>query len=277
MSPPEGGPPMGDPATALGLRPDSDGYDQPRRWSQPWSRGPATALTAVAALLVGFLLTAGLTAGRNVAQVQDSRRAELIELIRGRQEHVDAQAAQLDELRGRLAEVEAETALRAPALQEELGRVEAAVGAVAVRGPGMRVTLGDAAGTCPTGREEDCRIQDTDVQLIVNALFGAGAEAIAVNGERLIATSAIRSAGQSILVNYRVLASPYVVEALGDPDRLAEELPAASVAQEFEIWSEVYGLGFVVEEVDEVELPAYGGAVRLRSVDVDDVLAGGGG
>jgi uncharacterized protein YlxW (UPF0749 family) len=267
---------MGDPASALGLREDADGYGAPpRRWSQPWSAGPTTALTAAGALLVGFLLTAGLTAGRDVAAVQDSRRAELIELINARQEHVDAQAAQLDELRSRMAEVE-DSAAVAPGLQRELTRVEAAVGATAVRGPGVRVTLADAAGSCPTGREEDCRIQDTDLQLSVNALFAVGAEAIAVNGERLIATSAIRSAGQSILVNYRVLVSPYVIEAIGDPDGLGAGFATSSVAEEFEIWSEVYGLGFGVEPVDELELPAYGGSVRLRSVDLDDVAAGGG-
>jgi uncharacterized protein YlxW (UPF0749 family) len=259
---------MGDAAEALGLRrePTYDyGPEPPRRWSQPWSATAVRVATAAGALIVGFLLSSGLVAGRDAARAQDDRREQLIELIGQRHEHTAALSTQLDELRTVVDEVEGGLARRAPALNEELGAVEAAVGLTALTGPGARITLSDAAGTCPTGHEEDCRIHDTDLQLAANTLFAMGAEAIAVNGERLIATSAIRSAGRAVLVNYRVLVSPYVVEAVGDADALAEGFRASALGQEFSTWSEVYGLGIAVEAVDDLTLPAYSGSVRLRA------------
>jgi uncharacterized protein YlxW (UPF0749 family) len=139
-----------------------------------------------------------------------------------------------------------------------------------VRGPGLRVAFGDGAGACPTGRQEDCRIQDVDLQLAVNALFAAGAEAVAINGERVVPTTAIRSAGQSILMNYRVLVAPYVIDAVGDPSSLPEGFARSAVAQDFEIWQDIYGLDFSWEPVDDLLVPAYTGSVRLRSATIPD-------
>jgi uncharacterized protein YlxW (UPF0749 family) len=127
------------------------------------------------------------------------------------------------------------------------------------------VTFADGEGTCSTGRDEDCRIQDVDLQLATNALWGAGAEGVAINGERIIATTAIRSAGSSVLINYRVLTSPYVVEAVGDTTALDSEFRSSELAQDFEVWKDAFSLGFAMEPADELVLPPYTGAVRLRT------------
>nr|MBA2530219.1 DUF881 domain-containing protein [Euzebyales bacterium] len=170
---------------------------------------------------------------------------------------------QLERLRARVAAAEDDAAAASrPGLQAKLGAAEAATGLTPVRGPGLRVTFSDGPEACATGRPEDCRIQDTDLQLVTNTLFGLGAEAVAINGERMIGTTAIRSAGSSILVNYRVLASPYVVEAVGNPDRLEEGLTASPLAKDFGSWQEAYGLGFTSEPVEQLTVPAYSGALR---------------
>lgn len=218
--------------------------------------------------MAGFLLAAGLSAGRTVAVEQTARKAELIELIRARQEHTAALSGQLDELRARVSEAEEQLAAGVPALRREVAAAEAAAGLTGVRGPGLRVTFADSGTTCPTGRQEDCRIQDVDLQLAVNALFGAGAEAVAINGERVVATTAIRSAGQSILMNYRVLVSPYVVDAVGDPAALEEWFGKSAVAEDFTVWRDVYGLGFSWAPEEEVVVPAYSGSARLRSASL---------
>lgn len=262
---------MADPAEALGLRRGtSDDYRLPPsvRWSQPWSGRTVTVLTVVGALLVGFLLSVGLRAGRDVAREQDLRRIELISLIDARQEHVEALSVQLEALRTRVQSAEAQAVEGVPALRGRLQEMERAAGMTRVAGPGLRVTFGDASGTCPTGRSEDCRIQDTDLQLAVNLLFSLGAEAVAVNGERVIATTAIRGAGRAVLVNYRVLTAPYVVESIGDRELLHDGFMAAQLAQDFLVWKDVYGLGFSVERHDRLELPAFTGALRLRSAPV---------
>lgn len=258
---------MSDPAQALGLHFEDDYAPLSRnRWHQPWPSRTVQAMTAVGAVVVGFLLTTGLTAGRQAAVAQDERKDELIALIDARQERADALAVQLEQLRAEVAAAEQSVApLGTAGLNEQLTRMEAIAGLTAVRGPGVQLTFTDATGTCSTGRVEDCRIQDVDLQLATNVLWGLGAEAIAINGERIISTTAIRSAGSSVLINYRVLASPYVMEAIGDPDALRDGFLASELAQDFQVWRDVFGIGFTDAVVPELTLPAYTGSVRLRT------------
>lgn len=258
---------MSDPARALGLRFEDDYRPAGSpRWTQPWSSTVVRTTTVIGAVLVGFLLTTGLTAGRQAAIEQTARKSELIALVQARQQRTAALAERLEELRAQVTTVEQsiDTAT-APNLSRQLQEVEAATGLTALRGPGVRVTFSDAEGTCSTGRVEDCRIQDVDLQLATNILWGNGAEGVAVNGERLITTTAIRSAGSSILINYRVLTSPYVVEAVGNPSALHDQFLDSELAEDFGVWQDVFGLGFAVEEVEEVTVPAYTGSVRLRT------------
>lgn len=260
---------MSDAARAFGLD-DQPAHDYPdgppTRWSRPWASSVVTTLTAAGALLVGFLLVAGLSAGRTSALEQDARRTELIALIKARQDHTEQLALQLEELRAQVSAAESEVAAGVPALTGHLTRVEQAAGVTRVRGPGLRVTFSDAEVGCAVA-EEDCRIQDRDIQLAVNALFAAGAEAVGVNGERIIATSAVRRAGRQILVNYKVLTAPYVVEAIGNPDRLVTEFGRSELAQQFAIWTDVYGLGYATEQVDALDLAGYLGSVQLRTAE----------
>lgn len=258
---------MSDPGQALGLHFEDDYKPvSSNRWHQPWPSRTVRTMTALGALLVGFLLTTGLTAGRQAAVAQDARKDELIALIDARQERTDALATRLDELRGEVAAAERSVATVGTAgLNDQLVRAEATAGLTAVRGPGVQMTFSDASETCSTGRVEDCRIQDVDLQLATNVLWGLGAEAIAINGERIIATTAIRSAGSSVLINYRVLTSPYVIAAIGDPEALRDGFLASELAQDFQVWHDVFGLGFAHALVPELTVPAYTGSVRLRT------------
>lgn len=266
---------MSDPARALGLRFEDDYAPVgSTRWSQPWSSATVRAMTVVGALLVGFLLSTGLTAGRTAALAQHARKAELIALVDARQQRADALSAQLEQLRAEVASAEQSVSTAgAPSLRGKLEDAEALTGLTGLQGPGVRVTFSDAEGACSTGRVEDCRIQDVDLQLATNVLWGSGAEGIAINGERLITTTAIRSAGSSVLINYRVLTSPYVVEAVGDPERMQAEFLDSQLAEDFEVWRDVFGLGFAFENSSELVLPAYTGSVRLRTASSP---AGGG-
>lgn len=93
-----------------------------------------------------------------------------------------------------------------------------------VSGPGIAVTLSDGtAGSRDTGTG-DTAVRDQDIRMVVNALWGAGAEAVAVNGMRLGPGTFIRTAGSTILVNVTALKSPYKVEAIGDSNALAVAL-----------------------------------------------------
>ncbi len=219
------------------------------------------ALAAVLMLFGFFLSTALVQEGVRERELPE-RRDELTRLVRQRQDTIRRTAADVAELSAGLAEVRDRAGRESRELHGVLGELErlgAAAGDRALGGPGIVVELTDS-GRLPATRQEltDLRIQDADLQQVVNALWQAGAEAIALNGHRVVATTAIREAGSRVLVNYEAVASPYRVSAIGDPATLRTRLDASEVARRFEVWTQAYGLGFRVVAATRVTVPSLG-------------------
>ncbi|MCW2695449.1 MAG: uncharacterized protein JWR62_534, partial [Modestobacter sp.] len=154
---------------------------------------------------------------------------------------------------------------------DRLAAVAMAAGTVAVTGPGLEVTLGNAAADAdsdPVGGSPEIAlaglVQDSDLQLVVNALWASGAEAVSINGQRLGPTTAIRQAGGAILVDFRPVASPYEVAAVGDPDGLANGFLSSPEATYVAGLERDYGLTFQYARSDELSLPA-GASAELRA------------
>jgi uncharacterized protein YlxW (UPF0749 family) len=219
---------------------------------------------ALGALIFGFLLMTAVSAGRDAQRAQNARKDELIALVGARQQRADELATELEVVRAELHAAQTQAAAGLP-IRAEVTRMEDASGLSTLHGPGVRVRMDDAKGVCPTGWQEDCRIQDVDLQLMVNTLFGLGAEAVAINGERVIATTAIRNAGSSVLVNYRVLVAPYVVSAIGDPSALLEGVSVSKLGRDFKAWRSSYGLEFDAKPVMALQLPSYTGSLKLQA------------
>lgn len=171
---------------------------------------------------------------------------------------------EIGELQSRVLGAEAEEFLRRT---EELGR---AVGTVAVQGPGVVVTLEDSARAAAgePGAEEE-RVQDFDVQVVVNGLWASGAEAIAVNGHRLTNLTAIRSAGGAILVDLQPLLPPYRIEAIGDPRRLRTEFARSSAQSHLSTLSSAFSISHAVTEAQTLHLPAASSS-QLRYATASD-------
>lgn len=143
--------------------------------------------------------------------------------------------------------------------QERQALLAKAVGYTAVDGTGVEVSLNDAPvdSTAPTGAITPGRIQDRDLQLVVNGLWQAGATAVAINDRRITASSAIRAAGEAILVNYRPLNPPYLVKAIAaNSDALAAKFRDGSAALLLEQLSERYGVVWELNTVGHTTLPA---------------------
>jgi uncharacterized protein YlxW (UPF0749 family) len=135
-------------------------------------------------------------------------------------------------------------------------------------GSGVEIRLSDSHRAAKAENDrESLSVHDVDLQLVVNALWAAGGEAVAVNGQRLVATSPIRAAGETITVNFRPLVPPYKVEAIG-ADR--KEFERSAVAQRFRHWVSDYGLGFSVRSRSKLVVPAYVGALQLSSAHPAD-------
>jgi uncharacterized protein YlxW (UPF0749 family) len=231
-------------------------------------------------LLVAFtLLIAGLLASVTYreaaagAQGREQARQALRDDISEESDTTDDLVAQLEQLTGEVARTRREALAASVVGQralEQLAKAELAAGTVAVSGPGLLVTMDNAppaADSDPVGGSEQVAlagiVQDGDLQLVVNALWASGAEAISINGQRLGATTAIRQAGDAILVDLRPVTTPYEVSAIGDPDDLTNAFLSTPEATSLAGLSRDYGLVFTFARDDELHLPA-GTSAELR-------------
>ncbi len=183
--------------------------------------------------MLGFLLVTTARATDAGERAEAPRRRQLVRLIETRREQVAERDREVRLLRDQVAqarEVVLERARRDEEHAERSARLADMAGTTALRGPGLVVKLSDSDQPARAEEAGAYRIHDTDLQLVVNALFEAGAEAVAVNDSRLVATSPIRSAGDTIVVNFRPLSPPYEVVAIGaERDRFTR----SSIARRF--------------------------------------------
>lgn len=194
------------------------------------SSGFSTWLMLVTALLFGFLVTVSAQALRLPDPARDQARVELVTRIEAAQAEGDEQRRQVEALRAEILALEQSQAQSegGESGADEIRAAGMEAGALAVSGPGVVITMDDAPrpdDVQPADRTTE-RVNARDLSLVVNGLWSAGAEAISVNEHRLTSTSAIRFAGQAIIVDFRGLTPPYVVSAIGDPVRLKDELDA---------------------------------------------------
>lgn len=233
----------------------------PRTSTRRWSRSAGAVL-----LLVGL----GLLTGTAIAQVRERQeagtglRADLAEEVRARTARSDELAARTDDLRAQVTTIRAEalgTDAAGRALADRLTALGLASGTSPVEGPGIVVTVEDAAAGAGeavdplrSGTAPDGRVQDRDLQDVVNGLWAVGAEAVAVNGQRLSALTAIRSAGDAILVDLRPLTPPYVVEAVGDPETLELAFLDGPSGRRLMTFTSLYGIAFDVRRAESLSL-----------------------
>jgi uncharacterized protein YlxW (UPF0749 family) len=220
---------------------------------------------AVGCLLVGFLLVVAYIHTHRGAPQTAKVHADLVQRVRAAQKDANTLdsrarqiAGQLDTLRNRALGGGGSAARRLA------GELQAA-GAVAVEGPGITVTLrepkhptpaptGGRGGTTPI--ETAHILTDRDVRSVVDELWRDGAEAIGVNGVRLTPTSAIRFAGQAVLVDFQPITSPYRVTAIGDEDALSTGFAQSEVAIRYQSLAGAEGIGFSFAEHSKLTLPA---------------------
>ncbi|SDQ39193.1 Uncharacterized conserved protein YlxW, UPF0749 family [Quadrisphaera sp. DSM 44207] len=225
-----------------------------------WSRRAGG--TAAAAVLAGLLLTAAVLQLRVPAPAGD--RAALLQQIQERTAAADRAAAQAEALRAQVAAVQERALAGEPDAPQADPGLLVASGSAPVTGPGLVVTLDD--GPSPDGAASDDprapsdglhRVSYLDLQVTANGLWSAGAEAVAINGERLTGTTAIRNAGSAVLVNFRPLSPPYRVEAIGDPNALAARFALSRASSWLTQAQRDVGLGVALQAAEELDLPAH--------------------
>ena len=228
-------------------------------------------LVPVVALVAGLLFaTSSRTAlGTDLRAGESSQLSGLIE------QRDAAVARQQDELALLQQQVQGLTD-QAATRDGEVGAVlaqgaqgQASAGLTAVDGPGLSVTLDDAppqaGGGLPSGATpDDVVIHQSDVQGVVNALWAAGADGVAIMGQRLIATSAVICVGNTLLLQGRKYSPPFVVTAVGSSSQMRQQLAGSSEVQLLKAAVDDYGLTYEVVDQRQVSLPAYDGALEMQ-------------
>ena len=150
-------------------------------------------------------------------------------------------------------------------LNVELQSARIAAGLIPLTGSGIVLQIEDSLEPAdPGGNTQDLLVGARDLRTIVEEMWQAGAEAVAVNGERMTPTTAVIDIGPSILVNSAYLAGPYQVTAIG-PDDLYARLSASPGFVDFiRARAEAWGLRVSIAEPDSVDMPAFAGTVTLR-------------
>lgn len=227
-------------------------------------QGNNLALLAVG-LTVGLLLATSwrVPAGTHAGEANDREERIYLSIERLEAEQRDLRET-LGSLRRELGErqsaAEAESD-RLEALRAELERQQLLAGLTEVHGPGVRIILDDSAANPPSGADASpYLIHEQDLRDIVNLLWMAGSEAIAINDERLVASSSIYCVGSTVMVNSTRLSPPYAIRAIGNPRVQQDYLRNPSYLPILKEKKRIYGLRFDVDAQASLMLPAYRGA-----------------
>lgn len=215
-------------------------------------------------VLAALVVTVGASQAHVAAPVVAKERQELIDRI-------DRETAAADKLESGVDRLREDVGARQRAALQQTGGSQADVvsllsGATAVHGPGVKLVVNDAKeassggdGTNPresAGFSDTGRVRDRDMQRVVNGLWASGAEAVSINGQRLTALSAIRAAGDAILVDNRPLVPPYTVLAVGDGRKLSTAFQNSADGLYLHALQDNFGIRTAISAEGDVRLPA---------------------
>jgi uncharacterized protein YlxW (UPF0749 family) len=234
------------------------GPEAPRRWYD----APAVI---IGCMLVGFLLVVAYVHTHRDAPEASKVHDSLVDRVHAAQQAGDDLAGTVSQLEHQLSDLQDKSLPKSGQLAKDLDVAKLEAGATPVAGPGVTVTLREppASSASPTpGRGGTGSIgatnilTDRDVRSVVNELWHDGAEAISVNDVRLTPTSAIRFAGEAVLVDFQPITSPYFIRAIGNADDLVTTFAESSVASRYQTLTGVEHIGFTFADAEHLTLPA---------------------
>lgn len=228
-------------------------------------------LVPVVALAAGLLFATS----ERTAQGTDLRGGGVVELsglIDQRDEAIARQQQELAALQRQVQQLTKQAASRDGAVAGAQATGDAgalSAGLVGLTGPGVEITLNDAPtrpdGTLPAdARPDDLVIHQSDVQAVVNAVWAAGADGVAIMNKRLVATSAVRCVGNVLLLQGRTYSPPFVVTAVASGPAVRAQLAGSPQVAILKQAADAFGLTFTVRDRSSVNLPAYDGPLDMQ-------------
>nr|WP_294693983.1 DUF881 domain-containing protein [uncultured Friedmanniella sp.] len=226
--------------------------------------GLGRLLTGLVCLLAGLMVVVSAVNARGT-DLRPGRNTDLVSLVQSQSRRNADLVRQVSETRARVDEL-AVLEGTDPALQAELERTSAAAAFTAVSGPAVTVTLDDAPETVAAeGVDADLLVvHQQDIQAVVNALWSGGAEAMTIQGQRVISSTGVKCVGNTVVLHGIPYAPPYVVSALGDPNRLQAALAGSPSIQIYQQYVAAYGLVYREQTVERAAFPAHQGSLELQ-------------
>ena len=232
------------------------------------SRHPRLARSAsvIVMALAGLMMTTAATNSRG-HDLRPERDTDMATLVRSQASH---NAALQKEAAGLRAQVEdLSKAKQTPGVTSSVissaSALAPSVGLEAVSGKALRVTLDDAPlSENPDGVDANMLVvHQQDIQMVVNTLWSGGAEAMTIQGQRVISTTAVKCVGNTVVLHGVAYAPPYVIEAIGDLNAMQKALDTSEAVRIYKEYVSAYQLGWSVERAGQVTMPAYTGAVAV--------------
>jgi uncharacterized protein YlxW (UPF0749 family) len=230
----------------------------------PWRVG-----VPLVCLLAGLLLgaTHGVSGG---GEIRRSDAPRLVDLVRREQSEVDRLNTERDRLANTIDSTHGRSSDAAlAAMLRRSAELAGDAGLEPLHGPGLVVTLTDAQrdadGRFPRDASpDDLVVHQQDIQAVLNAMWTAGAEAIQMQGQRIIATSAPRCVGNTLLLNERTYSPPYTITAIGDAAAMQAALAAAPLVILYKQYVVRFGLGYTEQVTPDVRVAGYSEPVRMH-------------
>lgn len=221
------------------------------------------AFTVLVCMVAGGMIVVSAMNARGT-DLRPSRNTDLISLVQAQSERNAELADRVTELRGEVDELSRGSNEADPALAERLERSSMQAAMTSVQGPGMEVTLDDAPlSVAADGVDEDLLIvHQQDIQAVVNALWSGGAEAMTIQGQRVISTTGIKCVGNTVVLHGIPYSPPYQIQVIGEPNRLAAALASSEYVNIYRQWADAYGLVYEEKTISPV-MPGYQGGIEL--------------
>ncbi|MEG6565489.1 DUF881 domain-containing protein [Thermoanaerobacterium saccharolyticum] len=220
---------------------------------------------AFVCVVLGIMISTQFRNVKNSDSLTVQRAEELTSKLNQVQKERDELKKQINDLESKISDYEnsaAKSSTVTKSLKDDLDKYKELAGLSDVEGPGIIVTINDGNTQLQPGADQSAfLIHDEDLLNIVNELRAAGAEAISINDQRLVATSEIRMIGNTIDINSVRFTPPYVVKAIGNPDTLEAALRLkGGIIDTLSNW----GIQVNIKRSDKILVKKYDGVLTYK-------------
>ncbi len=221
------------------------------------------------AVLFGLLVSLQWRTQQERSELTVRYNAPLLDAANSLQKEQNTLKAQLADLRAQLDAIQVGAASQSTASRDLQARIEelrSAAGLTERTGDGVVLTLDDARSTSPaqTTNVDKSICHSTDLTDIVNTAWRGGAQAIAINGERVVGSTSVYCVGSTIMVNGTLMSPPFSVLVIGPQNEVLAAYDDPNELRDIKQRRDVYGLGFRVMRTTAVKVPPYGGALNVH-------------